>query len=191
MADRELVDLIRRNKSNIGDTISQWKREHPNQQMGLSSTSFQNEDLSGVDLSYAYLRNANFAGADLKEANLTGCRLNEKTNLCRGQLKTVVWLPDEGKTVRETLAVALPKRFRNMLPNENIHNKLDDVTAAIEENNRRYHEQQNPKKKVDETLDIQADDAVVKYEKLKVDNHPSTTVQAFDWTLSQEQNLQR
>ncbi len=57
------------------DAIVDWHEEYLNGDTDCALADFSDTDLSGIDLSNAFLNRADFSGADLRLANLENCSL--------------------------------------------------------------------------------------------------------------------
>jgi hypothetical protein len=59
------------------ESISKWRKKHPEDGLDLSGENLQGLDLNGLDLAYANLSSTNLEGANLRKTNLKGANLIE------------------------------------------------------------------------------------------------------------------
>jgi uncharacterized protein YjbI with pentapeptide repeats len=72
MANQEQLDLLKQGS----DVWNTWRKQHPSLR----------PDLSGANLTKAYLKYVHLGGANLSEADLSHTKLNEETRITQEQI---------------------------------------------------------------------------------------------------------
>jgi len=72
MANMEHVQIVRKGR----DAVASWRGEHPGEILDLNNCYMSHARIPMVDLHGSDLRDADFMGAMLRRANLSGCFLN-------------------------------------------------------------------------------------------------------------------